>query len=503
MPVVRLTVSLTGGTAVGVEAPPPPPPPLDAGLRSPAEDSDLDPSDLAGFESGASDGWRCPAAGRGPFGGVRRAGGPASRRRSRCAVLSRLRSRGRALVAFVVVGGGGAGRLLRGGRDLAARVAVGHRLGCDGRRPDLGGPVARRGRRRDLADAGAGADPGDQDGGAGGGLPPTAGQVIGEHRQLRRPLRAATRGWQRRGIGGAAAELDERRERQQTRDARGDPLAHGRTREQLAVQPGGERLAAAALAVREVAGEPARVAQAQRRLRGGDDDALDALAAGAGDDVVVLLGQAAAGAEERRLDGRAAHAHPLADLLVAQALELAQDEDLVVGLAEPAERAAEVVEVLLGLDGGVRRGPGADQLGVIGGRERVVGVVGDLLGALGAAEGVDAAVLGDLVEPGLEGQRLLGLAHAAQRGDEDLLGDVLGAAVVLDHPEYVRMDPALIALVEELEGTVVAAPDRSDQTLVGVRGASRIPGRRRCGAGHSPTHCFRVLSRCSSNRSGP
>ena len=103
---------------------------------------------------------------------------------------------------------------------------------------------------------------------------------------------------------------------------------------------------------------------------------------------------------------------------------------------------------------------------MVGGRERVVGVVGDLLGALGAAERVDAAVLGDLVEPGLEGERLLGLAHAAQRGDEDLLGHVLGAAVVLDHPEHVGVDAPLVALVEDLEGAVVAAADRGDQPLV-------------------------------------
>ena len=48
-----------------------------------------------------------------------------------------------------------------------------------------------------------------------------------------------------------------------------------------------------------------------------------------GDQLVVLLGEAPAGAEQRRLDGRTAHAQALADLAVAQALELAHDEDLV------------------------------------------------------------------------------------------------------------------------------------------------------------------------------
>ena len=51
---------------------------------------------------------------------------------------------------------------------------------------------------------------------------------------------------------------------------------------------------------------------------------------------------------------------------VGEALELAQDEDLVVGLGEPAERAAEAVEVLLGRDRGVGRQARADQARVVG-----------------------------------------------------------------------------------------------------------------------------------------
>ena len=88
------------------------------------------------------------------------------------------------------------------------------------------------------------------------------------------------------------------------------------------------------------------------------DDRLHALAAPAADELVVLLGQAPAGAEQRALDGRAAEAHPLADLAVGEPLELAQHEDLVMGLGEAAERAAEVVELLLGVDGGVGLGRG-------------------------------------------------------------------------------------------------------------------------------------------------
>ena len=196
---------------------------------------------------------------------------------------------------------------------------------------------------------------------------------------------------------------------------------------------------------------------------GGGDDRLDAHAALAGDELVVLLGQALAGAEERALDAGAAEAHAVADLAVGEALELAQDEDLVVGVGEAAERAAEVVELLLGVDRVVRGRLAGDEAAVVGLAEALAGVHRDLLGAAGAPELVDARVLGDLVDPRLEGDRAVGLAHAAQRGDEDVLRDVLGAAVVLDHAEDVGGDAALVARVELLEGAVVAAADGRDE----------------------------------------
>ena len=59
---------------------------------------------------------------------------------------------------------------------------------------------------------------------------------------------------------------------------------------------------------------------------------LDADAARAADELLVLLGQAPARAEQRRLDRRARHPQPRADLAIGQALELAHDEDLVMGL---------------------------------------------------------------------------------------------------------------------------------------------------------------------------
>ena len=202
------------------------------------------------------------------------------------------------------------------------------------------------------------------------------------------------------------------------------------------------------------------------RVAGVGDDALDAQAARAGRELVVLLAEPLARAEQRALHGGAAHAHALADVLVAAALELAHDEDLVVRLGQAAERAAQQVEVLLGVHGRLRARRGRREAPVVGGGEAVVGVEGDLLGAPPAAVRVDAGVLGDLVDPGLEGDRALGLAHPPQRGDEHLLGDVLRAAVVLDHAVAVRGDPALIARVEDLEGAIVAAAHRAHQLVV-------------------------------------
>jgi hypothetical protein len=96
----------------------------------------------------------------------------------------------------------------------------------------------------------------------------------------------------------------------------------------------------------------------------------------------------------------------------------------------------------------------------------LVRVEGDLLGAAAPPVGVDAGVLGDLVDPGLERDRPLGLAHAAQGGDEDLLGDVLGAAVVLDHPVHVAGDPALVAGIQRLERPIVALPHAAHQLVI-------------------------------------
>src|SRR5207247_11143079 len=128
----------------------------------------------------------------------------------------------------------------------------------------------------------------------------------------------------------------------------------------------------------------ALVARAERAGRGAGDDRLDAPAALAADQLGVLLAEPAPRAEERGLDRRAAHAEALADLAVAEALELAHHEDLVVGFRQAAESAAEMVERHLLVDGGVGRRPGRDQPAVVGRGEARVRLVGDPPGPLPA-----------------------------------------------------------------------------------------------------------------------
>jgi hypothetical protein len=88
---------------------------------------------------------------------------------------------------------------------------------------------------------------------------------------------------------------------------------------------------------------------------------------------------------------------------------------------------------------------------------------------------VDARVLGDLVDPGPEGDRAVRGAHPPQRVEEHLLGDVLSSPVVVHHAADVRGDPALIALVEDLERAVVAAADTRDELVIAAGALGRQP----------------------------
>lgn len=143
----------------------------------------------------------------------------------------------------------------------------------------------------------------------------------------------------------------------------------------------------------------------------------------------------------------------------------------MVALRQAAEGAAQVVELELALDLEVGR-RGQRQRAAIGVRDPVVGLERHLFGTPRAPEVVDAGVLGDLIDPGLEGDRALGVPHPPQRGDEHLLGDVLGTAVIADHPEHVGADPLAVAPVPLLEGPVIATANRGHAGLLVARRGS-------------------------------
>ena len=99
-------------------------------------------------------------------------------------------------------------------------------------------------------------------------------------------------------------------------------------------------------------------------------------------------------------------------------------------------------------------------------RAEVVGVDRHLLGPPRPAQVVYAGVLRDLVDPGAEGDLLLGAAQGPQRRHEGLLDDVLRAAVVGDHAPHVAHDPVPVAQEQGLEGGITAVSCRGHELLV-------------------------------------
>ena len=133
----------------------------------------------------------------------------------------------------------------------------------------------------------------------------------------------------------------------------------------------------------------------------------------------------------------------------------------MVDVAEPAEGAGERLEPVLALRGGVRRGARAGEPAPLGPLAVLAAAVErHQLGPPAAPVRVDARVARDLEDPGLEGDRGVGGAQPAQRGDEHLLRDVLGASVVVHHPGDEARDPAAVAVVEALEGRDRPPPGR-------------------------------------------
>src|SRR5205807_1067413 len=100
---------------------------------------------------------------------------------------------------------------------------------------------------------------------------------------------------------------------------RGDLRSDAARLDERLVHPGHEGGMAAWLAVREVAGEAAAVAETQRAHRAQAstlDRRLDLLTALPAGQLLVLLGELAPGTEQAALHHVARHAEPLADLVV-------------------------------------------------------------------------------------------------------------------------------------------------------------------------------------------
>src|SRR5579884_196146 len=182
---------------------------------------------------------------------------------------------------------------------------------------------------------------------------------------------------------------------------------------ELNTDPGRERLSAAGPTVLDVVRERTAVSQAQL-ARGPVAPRVEhrphVLATPAAREIVELLRQPSTGAEQGALDDHLRHPELIADLAVGEALELAQDDDLVVAVREAAESPAQVVELLFGLDDdfGRRRRrqrsePAVDPVAL----DRDLGVTTP------TAVFVDARVPRDLVDPRTERDRPVVLPQPA------------------------------------------------------------------------------------------
>src|SRR4051794_12796653 len=132
------------------------------------------------------------------------------------------------------------------------------------------------------------------------------------------------------------------------------------------------------------------------------------------------------GALDSHLERRLPDAGDPLDLLVREALEVVQQEDLAIVLGDLGQRAADLVTPLLVEDG----------VGTIGRRERpqhlFVGDV-DRVAALLENVGGTAAVAEDAEEPGVEALPLLVPGKRSVEPHERLLDDVVRLGRIAEH----------------------------------------------------------------------
>jgi hypothetical protein len=100
---------------------------------------------------------------------------------------------------------------------------------------------------------------------------------------------------------------------------------------------------------------------------------------------------------------------------------------------------------------------------------------------------IDAAVVRDAIQPGLDVDVAVVVAQGAVRADEDVLQHVFGvlARACREHLADVGEQPLAVAVVQHAERVVVAAAQEPDQLLVGAQAQQRTRDReatdRSCG----------------------
>ncbi len=184
---------------------------------------------------------------------------------------------------------------------------------------------------------------------------------------------------------------------------------------------------------------------------------------------LACLGEADSRPNQQRLDGRDRDAQRVGDVDIRHAAQLAHQQRRALLLREAldvGDQAAQRVS-LLDLDDRVLqvRDQAVDHLD--GDRVRT-------------AQLVDAAVVGDPVQPRPERELAFIRAQAVVRAHEDLLDGVLGIlAGPVEHLARVREQPRPVAVMDHAERIVVACPEQRHELLVGAdpqqRRADRDP----------------------------
>ena len=171
------------------------------------------------------------------------------------------------------------------------------------------------------------------------------------------------------------------------------------------------------------------------------------------------LGKRDPRAHQQRLDRRHRRLHRLRDLLIAERVDLAQQQRRALRLGQLADVGDQRPELLAGLD-------------PVGGGDPVVAdhrvhrvlAVGDR-----APQVVEAAVARDPVQPRAHVDVALVGAHRCVRLHEHLLEHVLGVLLGAQHVAAEGEQPRVVAVEEDLEGVIVATADQRDQLVVALQ----------------------------------